>query len=255
MAKKRQIRKAASRFIADVDSLISFTAATTQGISAEHITWVYDGAIIKLYRLFEQLMLAALVGAINNDTSTVSNTLGIKFPKHLTDEACEYLVLGGRYFDFKGRDGLLEILKKFVPDGKKAPKPKKKRKSKKAKAAPAAAAMPAAATMPAAAIPAVLQKHYLIATIEKAAYKTYLDQLSALRNYAAHESEQSRKAALKATGQQRISPSGAWLKRTPVGKKVCRFDELCEKLKAIASEIEANAPAVKTKKKPTKAGP
>ena len=60
---------------------------------------------------FEQLMLFAIVCAINNDTKTISDSTGVEFPKHLTDEVCEYLVLGGRYFDFKGRDGLIRVKK------------------------------------------------------------------------------------------------------------------------------------------------
>lgn len=61
-------------------------------------------------------MLEALVGAINNDTTTVSSSSGIRFPKHLTDEVCEYLVTSGGYFDFRGRDGLIKLLKGYVPD-------------------------------------------------------------------------------------------------------------------------------------------
>ncbi|MBX9569390.1 MAG: hypothetical protein K2X77_10875 [Candidatus Obscuribacterales bacterium] len=244
MAKKTQIRKSAVRFKTDVDALLHFTTTATQGVSDEYQSWIYDGAIIRLYRLFEKLMLEALVGAINNDTTTVSATLGVKFPKHLTDEACQYLVIGSGYFDFKGRDGLLQILKEFVPSGKVKTETKEKRKSKKTKTAKLATP----------ATPAAPIKHYLVTIIEKAIYKPYLDQLSALRNFAAHESTKSRNAVLKATNQARIKSSGAWLKRTPAGKKQRRFDELCDRLKTIASEIETNAPAIKTRKPAAKAG-
>ena len=60
-------------------------------------------------------MLEALVAAINNDTSTITATVGRQFPKHLTDEVCEFLIVGNGYFDFKGRDGLISLLKHFVP--------------------------------------------------------------------------------------------------------------------------------------------
>lgn len=33
-------------------------------------------------------------GVINDDTTTISEVSGVDFPKHLTDEVCEYLVLG-----------------------------------------------------------------------------------------------------------------------------------------------------------------
>ena len=61
-------------------------------------------------------MLDVLVGAINNDTTTISKTTGIRFPKHLTDEVCRYLVVRDGYFDFKGRSGLIKILLRYVPE-------------------------------------------------------------------------------------------------------------------------------------------
>jgi hypothetical protein len=72
--------------------------------------------VIRLYREFEVLLLNALVGAINNDTATIASTTGVKFPKHLSDEVCEFLVIGDGYFDFRGRDSLVRFLKRFVPD-------------------------------------------------------------------------------------------------------------------------------------------
>ena len=101
----------------------------------------------------------------------LSQTANVRFPKHLTDEVCEYLVTGGRFFDFKGRDGLIKTLKRFVPDD-----------------------------------------HYLIQTIRKPAYRQALERLPALRNFAAHDSDQSKRAALDATGQHRLGSAGAWLK-------------------------------------------
>jgi len=195
MARKKSIKKSAQDFAKRADELVTFLGTTTQGATDEHASWLHDYAVIRLYREFESLMLDALVGCINNDTTTVSAQKGIKFPKHLSDEVCEYLVTGGGYFDFKGRDGLIKLLKKFVPDG-----------------------------------------HFLPAAVKKAGYKTALEQLSALRNFAAHNSAQSREAALAATGNERIRSAGAWLKRQG------RFGKLVDALKNLASEIEAGAP-------------
>ncbi|MEL0169441.1 MAG: hypothetical protein VW877_15060 [Pseudomonadaceae bacterium] len=158
-------------------------------------SWCHDYAIIRLYREFEQMMLHVIVGAINNDSSVISATTGVEFPKHLTDEVCEYLVLGGGYFDFKGRDGLIKTLKKYVPE-----------------------------------------THYVVTIIKKPKYKDSLEKLSALRNYAAHESAQSKRAALTAIGQQRVGTSGSWLKLQG------RYDSLSGKLKEIAQEIYDGAP-------------
>jgi hypothetical protein len=117
MPKKKSVRLAADTFIGRSDALDNYySQVISSGLSAQDTTWAIEAAIIKLSVYFEHLMLEALVGAINNDTSTVSSSVGIPFPKHLTDEVCEYLVTGGWYFDFKGRDGLIKVLKRFVPD-------------------------------------------------------------------------------------------------------------------------------------------
>jgi len=140
-------------------------------------------------------MLEALVGAINNDTATLTSKTGFEFLRHLTDEICRYLVVGVGYFDFKGRDGLIALLKRFVPDN-----------------------------------------HYLVIVVKKPKYKDDLNRLSALRNFAAHTSSKSKQAALEATGQQKISSSGAWL------KKHNRFQSMIVSLKELAQEIHSQAP-------------
>jgi len=86
--------------------------------------------------------------------------LGLDLPKHLTDEVCEFLIVGTGYFDFKGRDGLIQKLKAFLPAG-----------------------------------------NYLLDIIAAEQYREPIEKLCALRNYAAHGSSKSKKAALRATGQ------------------------------------------------------
>ncbi|MCD6327983.1 hypothetical protein J7M28_10590 [bacterium] len=116
MPKKKSVKKAAGSFLEALDDISKFLDSVSSGQSKEHISWLYNYAIIRLYREFERLMLHAIVGAINNDTQTLSKKTGIRFPKHLTDEVCEYLIIGTGYFDFKGRDGLIKTLKRFLPD-------------------------------------------------------------------------------------------------------------------------------------------
>jgi hypothetical protein len=135
------------------------------------------------------------VGAINNDTKTISETTGIGFPKHLSKEVCEFLISGGRYFDFKGRDGLIKMIKNFVPDN-----------------------------------------HYLLMTIRDPQYSTGLEQLCAFRNYAAHDSNQSKKAALKAINRRRIKSSGAWL------MKGDNFGSIVGCLLGLGRDLENKAP-------------
>ena len=106
MPKKKSIKGSANEFKAEADKILSFLTASA-GLGDEHVSWCHDLAIIRFYRAFESLMLDALVGALNNDTSTLSTRTGFSFPKHLTDEVCRFLVTGRGYFDFKGRDGLI----------------------------------------------------------------------------------------------------------------------------------------------------
>jgi hypothetical protein len=195
MPRKKSIRSAASGFNEKADALLEYIGAAEKSLSDAHITWCYEYAVIRLYREFENLMLEALTGAINNDTSTISKSVGIEFPVHLTDELCEYLIVGNGYFDFKGRDGLIKILKQYVPPD-----------------------------------------HYLVTIVEKRRYLKALQHLAALRNYAAHDSYRSKNAAKVATGFERMSSCGAWLKRQG------RFQWLVDELKNLASEIHNQAP-------------
>lgn len=116
MPRKKSVQGAASRFAEQVQSLEQYYKdVLASDLGAQAKTWACEAAILKLAVYFEHLMLRALVGAINNDTATLSAKAGIEFPRHLTDEVCEYIVTGGRYFDFRGRDGLIRLLKRFVP--------------------------------------------------------------------------------------------------------------------------------------------
>jgi hypothetical protein len=194
VARKKSVKASAKCFNDKADDLIAYVAAASS-LGDEHQSWCHEYAIIRLYRELENLMLEALTGAINNDTSTISTTVGISFPAHLTDEICEFLIIRNGYFDFKGRDGLIKTLKQYVP-----------------------------------------ADHYLVKIVKKGRYRDALEQLSALRNYAAHASYQSKNAAKKVTGHKRMSSCGAWL------KKQGRFGRLASQLKEMAAEIQNDAP-------------
>lgn len=110
------VADAAQTFRSRADDVLAFAQAmSSSGLGKEHVSWGYDLAIIRLYGHFEALMLEALTCAVNNDTTTISETTRLAFPKHLTDEVCEYLIIGTGYFDFKGREGLCQVIQKFVP--------------------------------------------------------------------------------------------------------------------------------------------
>ena len=195
--RKKSIKLAASAFRTNVDEILAFTQRTKAGgpLTDMDESWCYDLAIIRVYREFEDLMLSCLVALINSDSTTFSNHKKRKFPEHMNVEVCEYLICGDGYFDFAGRSGLINTIKKVVP-----------------------------------------ATHWLPIIVKDAAYTDALDKLSALRNFAAHDSAVSKKRALEAIGQERMSSSGAWL------KKQNRLDTICTSLKTMAQQIEAAAP-------------
>lgn len=195
MPRKKSVALCAQQFRTDTRNIRVFCTQAEKGLRARHISLIYDAAIIKLYAAFERMILGALVGAINNDTSTVSTTTQIAFPKHLTDEVCEYIITGGGYFDFRGRSGLIQEIRKYVPNG-----------------------------------------HYLLVTVRCPTYKQSLEQLCALRNFAAHESPVSKKHALNAIDQKRMGAAGSWLKRQN------RFRTIANDLRDLSKDIEASAP-------------
>ena len=194
--KKKSGKVASESFVSKVEEIEEFLRQDNlSSLSEAHMTWAHDYAIIRLYREFEKMILNCLIAAINNDTEQLSKTTGIDFPKHLTDEVCEYIILRGGYFDFKGRAGLISKLKGYLPDD-----------------------------------------HYLVEIVKKLEYRNALERLSALRNYAAHDSVPSKKSALASIGLQKMGSSGAWL------KKQGRFEEIVVTLKHLANDVNQRAP-------------
>ncbi len=213
MPKKKSVKKAARRFIARADELEAFCdhVLDTSFLSDGQVTIAFDGALIKLDAAFEHFMLDALVGALNNDTRLLSSAVGVAFPKHLTDEACEYLVTGGGYFDCGGKAKLIQTLKRFLSDGRGGKLAGGARSTQRSK------------------------RHYLLDVVSDSAYATTLDRLFSLRNFAAHESRQSKRAAIRSVGVN-ISSAGAWLKRQQ------RYQHVLDQLRKLAGAIEAAAP-------------
>jgi len=194
--RKKSGKKASQAFKKQVQEIEEFLEPENlSSFSDAHVTWAYDYAIIRLYRDFEDMILNCLVAAINGDTKQLSDTTGVEFPKHLTDEVCEYIIVGDGYFDFRGRDGLIKTIKRYLPD-----------------------------------------EHYLVTIVKKPAYKDALEKLSALRNFATHDSKPSKKRALQSIDGQRLSASGAWLKNQN------RFGKIAASLNRLADEIHRQAP-------------
>ena len=117
--RKKSIKSPADGFIKNINEITDFTTrvVAAASLSDQDESWCFDLAIIRVYREFEALMLSCLVALINNDSETFSKLKKRKFPKHMSAAVCEYLVCGDGYFDFRGRDGLIKTIRKFVPDG------------------------------------------------------------------------------------------------------------------------------------------
>ena len=203
--RKKSIKLSAEDFSKSVDDTLDFTRSVEE-LSDKYKSWCFDLAIIRLYREFENFMLHCLIALINNDSSTLSERQGIDFPQHMNAKVCEYLISGDSYFDFRGRDGLIKKIKQFVPSD---------------------------------------PEHWFLEIVKKCEYKNSLDQLIALRNFAAHNSPRAKKFALQSTGQRNMSSSGAWLKIQEPDQRQSdrnRFAKICESLKKMAKEIENEAP-------------
>lgn len=115
MPRKKSIKSIARQFQGSVDAIADYFSKT-EGLRAAFAEWCADYAVIRLYREFENLMLGTLSGAINNDATTISTTVGIAFPKHMSESVTRYLIVGTGYFDFRGRDGLISLVKEYVPE-------------------------------------------------------------------------------------------------------------------------------------------
>lgn len=193
--KKKSFKGAAQSFRNNADEILNFVSKFNTSFDNKDKIWCYEFAIIRLYREFEDLMLACLVALINSDSTTFSDHKSISFPKHMNVRVCEYLICGDGYFDFAGRSGLIKKIKQIVPNG-----------------------------------------NWFYKIVADSKYTNSLNLLSALRNFAAHGSPVSKKKALKATGQKRMSSSGAYLKNDG------RLEGICTDLKDMSQKIEDEAP-------------
>jgi len=196
--KKKSARKSVEQFRMEADEIRNFVRDMLElrpQLSAQYQNWIYEQAVIRLYRAFENLILSCLIAAINNDTRQLSDVTDVHFPKHLNDKVCRYIIVGDGHFNFRGGSDLVGKLKKFLP-----------------------------------------KDHYLVEEIAEQTCKQALERLSALRNYAAHDSETSKKRALKAVDQKKINQAGAWLKSQG------RLEEIMDKLDKLANRIDDRAP-------------
>ncbi len=142
-------------------------------------------------------MLNCLIALINSNPTAFSEKLKERdFPDHMNVAVCEYLICGDGYFDFKGGQ------KSLLSEIKKF----------------------------------VDNEHWLPKIVGNPDYKKVLSRICALRNFAAHNSIGSKRAALQVIPEKKMLSCGAWLSSQG------RFNKICKELKGLAEEIKAEAP-------------
>lgn len=150
--------------------------AEASGMPVRSLWRCYDQAVIWCYRAFEEFVLDILVGQINRNPSNLYTSVGVSFGKNPTAAQCEYLLVGDRYFDFRGHSGLVDVVKKASGSGS-----------------------------------------ALETAVKVANHRQCFEILTGLRNYAAHQSDQSKKAALKGMrywepNRTKLGSGGNWLR-------------------------------------------
>jgi hypothetical protein len=154
------------------------------------------------YRAFEQFTLEACIARINRDPAAFYEKVGVEFSRHISAAQCEFLLVGDRYFDFRGHSGLSDVIARV--SGKDSP------------------------------------MHLAVKVPD---HRRAFEILAALRNYVAHESSQSRRAALSAMrewepNRTNLGFAGTWLKAAPGGQT--RMERLLAGLDALCESV-ANA--------------
>jgi hypothetical protein len=170
-----------------------------KGVSAVSLSHSYDFGIIWTYRAFEIFVLDILVAQINHDPSKLYDEIGVNFGTNPTAAQSEYLLVGDRYFDFRGHGGLVTSIKKAAGDGSQLENAAKNQAHRKA-----------------------------------------FEILVGLRNYAAHWSEQSKTAALKAMqhwepDRQNLGRAGNWLSAVITGRT--RMERLLSSIEALCIDM------------------
>lgn len=207
--KKKLPAVALADYRSEVDTVRTFLTETASGgHSTATMTRCYDHAALSVYRAFEQFVLEVCIARINRDPTTFYAAVGVEFGRHLTAAQCEFLLVGDRYFDFRGHSGLVEVLKTASGSG-----------------SPTNAPGTGSA---------------MVDAVKDANNRKAFEILAALRNYVAHESSQSRKAALKAMqewepNRKNLGKAGSWLKATVIGQTrlerlLAQIDALCQSL-------------------------
>lgn len=115
MANEASIKAVVNKFTTDIDSVLKFVEEHKGDGKGLFTFYVYDYAIIKIFKDFEELLLKTIVGLINQEALYVASSTGHKGTKSVRKKDAEHLFIGNNYFSFKGTNGLLKKIKSFFP--------------------------------------------------------------------------------------------------------------------------------------------
>lgn len=115
MANEISIKAVTKKFSLNLNSILQFVREFTGDRKGVFVFYIYDYAIIKVYKDFEELLLNTIVGLINQEAPYISTERGLHGKKSLTKQKAEQLFIGNTYFSFKGSKGLLKDIKTFFP--------------------------------------------------------------------------------------------------------------------------------------------
>jgi hypothetical protein len=115
MANEVSIKAVVTKFDKELDTVLDFIAQHKGDGKGVFVFYVYDYALIKFFKDFEELLVNTIVGLINQEAPYVASSSGHKGTKSVRKKDAENLFIGNRYFGFKGQNGLLKQIKSFFP--------------------------------------------------------------------------------------------------------------------------------------------
>ncbi len=115
MANEVSIKAVVIKFDRELDTILDFIRQHKGDGKGVFTFYLYDYAVIKVFKDFEELLLNTIVGLINQEAAYIASSSGHKGTKSLKKKDAETLFIGSRYFSFKGPNGLLKQIKKYFP--------------------------------------------------------------------------------------------------------------------------------------------
>lgn len=111
--RKKSPAKSLADYRASIDDIRAFiNEGHAKALDNDSLARCYDHAVLTAYRTFEEFVLDICIAHINRDPSPFYRAVGVSFGPHVTANQCEFLLVGDRYFDFRGHSGLVDIVRR-----------------------------------------------------------------------------------------------------------------------------------------------